>query len=228
MNKLGGWVPLLVLIALAFIGGRFSVTGCDQKCTDSLAVYRVAKLANQAERDSMVRIISAVRVQAAAAESSAAVLRRQAQRREVVAALFGAKADSLERLLALATTPRDSARILGEACTERRNECQELRGANADLTKAASEDEKAKQAMRAEIAAHLVTRGSDSTQAVRADRLIGKLERSVRGCRLPLIGFPCPVGQLSYDLDAKALNAGVGLRVKSWLTLGLTKRIWKP
>jgi len=228
MNKVGGWVPLLVLVAVAFIGGRASVTGCDQKCTDSLAVYRVGKVADKVERDSIIRIISAVRVQAAAAESSAAVLRRQASRREAVAALFGARADSLERLLALATTPRDSARILGEACTERRNECEELRAANGDLTKAAALDDTTKQALRVEIAAHLVTRRSDSTRAVQADRLIGKLERSVRGCRVPLISVPCPTGVLSYDLDAKALNAGLGLPLKSWLTVGVTKRVWKP
>jgi len=222
---IGGWVLLVVLLGFGFVAGRASVRVDDQDLRDSLAIYRHDSALQKKVRDSLVLVILAARTKVDIAEGDAARARAQARQRERNAAAFGARADSLEQLLATAQTPADSIPILIAACTERRLECAELRTANADLHEAIVKDSLAKAGLREEIAAHLRTRDADSTSAVRANRLIGQLEKQSLGCRVPLIGMPCPTAIANYELTGKAFSFGGGVPVKRWLTLSLT---WTP
>lgn len=229
MQNIGGrLLQFGIVAALAFMGGRASIRVSDPKLRDSLAVYRSDRKRSDKENDSLRLVILAARTAVLAAEGQRNRALVAAQQSERSAAQHGRLADSLKALLRFARTPEDSIRILGDACTEREHECADLRVSNDSLRAAVLADSLAKAGKDREIAAHLLTRKSDSTNQARADGLIGRLERQVRGCTLPLIGFPCPVGILDYNLDAKALNAGAGLPIKSWLTVSVTKRIWKP
>jgi len=226
MTRLG-WVILAVIVGgVLFLAGRASVRVDDRDLLDSLAVYRSARDVNAKTRDSLVAVILTARDQVTEAESDAARARAAARQFTAAAGRSGARADSLERLLAGALTPADSIPILIAACTERRQECAALRVANDSLFRAATEDSTAKAGLRTEIAAHLRTREADSLNAVRADRLIGQLEKQVRGCRVPLVGFPCPAALLSYDLDAAALSAGGSIPLKPWLHFSITTRVY--
>lgn len=219
---------ILGVLGLGFVLGRMSGGVDDRDLRDSLAVYRHDRKAGEKVRDSLVAVILTARDQVTEAEAAAARANERARLRERNAAVFGARADSLEKLLASAQTPADSIPILIAACTERRLECAELRSANADLHEAIVKDSAAKAGLREEIAAHLQTRTTDSTNLLRADRLIGQLEKAARGCRVPLIGMPCPVGVVNYDLSARSLSVGGGLPVKRWLTLSITTKVWAP
>jgi len=213
------------MLGLGFVLGRMSVRVDDQDLRDSLAVYRHDSKLNAKVRDSLVGVILVARTARDVAEADAARARGAARQLTVSAGRIGARADSLERLLAFAQTPADSIPILIAACTERRMECAELRRANDSLWKAAADDSTAAVTYRTEIAAHLATRAADSTNAVRAERLIGQLEKQALGCRVPLIGFPCPTGVANYDLTAKAFSVGGGIPLKRWLTVSVT---WTP
>lgn len=215
------------MLGLGFVLGRMSGGVDDMDLRDSLAVYRHDRKQGEKQRDSLVAVILNARNQVADAEAAAVRANERARLRERNAAVFGARADSLERLLAGAQTPADSIPILIAACTERRLECAELRTANADLHEAIVKDSVAKAGLRQEIAAHLQTRATDSTNLLRADRLIGQLEKAARGCRIPLVGFPCPTGILNYDLDAGAVQAGAGFPLKRWLTVSITTPLYR-
>jgi len=224
--KLTAWhIVALVLGVGAFLAGRASVRVDDQDLRDSLAIYRHDSALQEKIRDSLVLVILTARTKVDLAEADAARARAQAQQRERNAAAFGARADSLEQRLASAQTPADSIPILIAACTERRLECAELRTANADLHEAIVKDSLAKAGLREEIGAHLRTRDADSTSAVRANRLIGQLQKQALGCHVPLIGMPCPTAIANYDLTGKGFSLGGGVPVKRWLTLSLT---WTP
>lgn len=213
------------MLGLGFVLGRSSRGVDDQDLRDSLAVYRHDSKLNAQIQDSLRGVILAARDRVAEAEADRDRAEARARQRERNAAVFGARADSLERLLASAQTPADSIPILLAACTERRLECAELRTANADLHEAIVKDSAAKAGLREEIAAHLQARVIDSTSLLRANRLIGQLEKNALGCRLPLISIPCPTGIASYDLTAKAFSVGGGIPVKRWLTVSVT---WTP
>jgi len=222
---IGGWVLLVVLLGFGFFAGRASVRVDDQDLRDSLSIYRYTRKVDKDARDSLVRVILFARTAVDIAEGDATRARAQARQFTVSAGRFGARADSLERLLAFAKTPADSIPILLAACTERRNECADLRKANDSLFKAAADDSTAKAGLRVEIAAHLKTRDDDSANAVRADRLIGQLEKQARGCRIPFVGVPCPTAVVNYDLDAAVFQFGGGIPIKPWLTVSVTTRL---
>ena len=232
MTRLGWVVIALVILGGGFLAGRASVRVDDQALRDSLAVYRHDSELQAKARDSLVLVILAARTKVDIAEGDAARARAQARQRERNAAAFGARADSLERLLASAQTPADSIPILIAACTERRLECAELRTANADLHEAIVKDSLAKAGLREEIAAHLRTRDADSTNAIRADRLIGQLEKQVLGCRLPLIGIPCPRAGADYSLTTKAVSVSGGFPVRLGklppFTASVSFQVWTP
>lgn len=221
-----GWIVLSLLVGAAiFLTGRASVRVDDQDLRDSLAVYRHQKGIDKEVRDSLVGVILVARTARDIAETDAVRARGAARQLTASAGRIGARADSLERLLASAETPADSIPILIAACTERRLECAELRRANDSLWKAAAKDSTAKATYRTEIAAHLLTRAADSLNAVRADRNINQLEKQVLGCRVPLIGMPCPTAIANYELTGKTFSFGGGVSVKRWLTLSVT---WTP
>lgn len=216
------------VLGLGFVIGRMSVRVDDQDLRDSLAVYRHDSRLNTKIRDSLEGVILLARTARDIAERDAALARGAARALTASASRAGARADSLERLLAFAQTPADSIPILIAACTERRLECAELRRANDSLWKAAADDSTVKATYRAEIAAHLEQRRVDSAAAVRADRLIGQLEKSALGCHVPLIGIPCPVGVAGYNVTAKTASLGGGIPVRLFGIPTILSVTWSP
>ncbi len=221
-------VVALVALVAGFFTGRSSVRVDDQKLRDSLAVYRTDRKHSELERDSLRGVILVVRTVVSAAEHDRDAALRRAGVRTAAAALSGARADSLERLLRTALTPAESLRACVLALDQRRNECAEIRQVNGELRTAIEQDSLAKAGLRAEIAAHLQTRRSDSANLVRSDGLLRQLEKNARGCRIPVLGFPCPTGVVNYDLAQKSLQVGGGLPVKRWLMVSVTTTVYKP
>ena len=224
--KLTAWhIVALVLGVGAFLAGRASVRVDDPELRDSLAVYRQHRKDDAKALDSSRAVILATHDAAERWESEAARWQGLAAARVVVADRHRNRADSMARELANATTPEDSLRACIAEISARRSECAEVRAANADLLTAAAADDSVKRALRQETAAHLGQRTRDSTRLAEADGLVTKLQRNALGCRVPLIGMPCPTAIANYELTGKAFSFGGGVPVKRWLTLSLT---WTP
>jgi len=220
------WMQLVGIIVvgvlLVWCLGR---GGLDAETKAELDRYRSAAALVEAERDSLRGVVRAALIRAEQAESASAEWRRRAGISVVRANRFRASADSLDQLLAGATTAEDSLPILVRACEDRKRECAELRVANAQQDSALVEADASIGNLRATIGAQGRRIALDSTRLGQADHLIGRLARAARGCRVPLIGVPCPVGVASYDLDTRGLHAGVGLPLTSWLTVSVTTRV---
>lgn len=216
------------VLASGFLAGRMSVRVDDQGLRDSLAVYRESRVLDRAALDRANAAIRQAAERVAVADAEADRLRVVAERSEARAAGHGRRADSLLALLPMARTAADSNAILVPACTERRQECAELRFAVDTLRGAAAEDSAAKAGLRTQLAVREEIRGRDSLALMRGERLIARLERNVRGCRVPLVATPCPAAQLSYDLTDRSFHAGAGIPLTRWLTVSVTTKVSHP
>jgi hypothetical protein len=220
------WMQLVGIIVvgvlLVWCLGR---GGLDAETKAELDRYRASAPLVEIERDSLRGVVAVALQREEAAESASARWRRQAQSSVARADRFRASADSLDQLLVGALTAEDSLPILVQACEDRKRECAELRVANAQQDSALVEADASIGNLRATIGAQGRRIALDSTRLGQADHLIGRLARAARGCRVPLIGVPCPVGVASYDLDTRGLHAGVGLPLTSWLTVSVTTRV---
>lgn len=216
------WLVVIVVLAAGFFAGRASVRVDDRELADSLAVWRDHRRADAAEDDSTRQLLAALRDTARLALEEAARWRASAAARTALADRHRARGDSLALVLAGATTPEDSLRACMAEVTERRGECADLRAANGALLQAAAADSAARAAVQAENAALLLRAGRQDARLSEADGLIRKLERNVRGCRVPLIGIPCPTGLATYSTSRRAFDLGGGIPIRSWLTVGVT------
>ena len=226
MNRLWYWAFLLGLVGVGFVICRLMTpTIDDPDLRDSLAVYREARLVRIARDDSLNQFIRDQAVLLTEAQLANNRLLGAAKRSEARAAVHGRRADSVLALLATARTAADSNAILLPACTERGLECAALRSANDSLHLAMAADSGAKDALRRQLAARAEMRRLDSLELDRTGRLIPRLERVARGCRLPLVDFPCPFAVGNYNVTRKEFSAGGGVHLKEWLTLTVT---WTP
>jgi hypothetical protein len=214
MTKLGGWLVVALIAVGIFLAGRWSVVPDDQELRDSLAVYREHRKQDKAALDSSRTVILAARAMAEMAEQEATRWRNIAAARQVVADRHRERADSASRALAEARTPEDSLKACMVELVSRQSECAALRETNTALVVAAQQDDSVKQALRRETAAHLGQRNRDSVRLAEADGLIVRLEKAARGCRLPLVGAPCPQALVLYSFDDRALRVGATFPVK--------------
>lgn len=214
--KLWGWVLIGFGVAagIGFLVGRASGGVDDRELRDSLAVYRAQRTQDRVALDSSRTRINGLAAFVATVNAEAERWRSRALASEARGNVHRGKADSLLALLAIARTPQDSNAILVNACTERGLECAAIRTANAELKEAAGKDSLAKRTLREEIGVHLDQRRRDSTSLANADGLITKLAKAARGCRLPLIGLPCPEPLGSYSLDDRVIRVGGLVPVK--------------
>lgn len=201
-------IVAVVLFGGGFLAGRASVVPDVQELRDSLAVWRDHRKQDAAALDSFRLLVMDERGKFALAEAEASKWRGIAAARTTVADRHRARADSMARELADATTPEDSLKACIAEVTARRSECAEVRAANGALLAAAAADSAAKAALRRESAAHLGQRARDSTRLAEADGLIGRLEKAVGGCRVPLVGLPCPIPVAGYNVTRQELEAG--------------------
>ena len=242
--KLTAWhIVAPVLGVGAFLAGRASVRVDDRKLLDSLAVYRAHRKDDAAENARMRNALAdeySARLRSEAATvsmiESAARLVSGAAKTMVSANEKQRLADSLLASLKHARTAGDTITILTNACTERGNECALVRRANDSLFKAADSLSGANDESKQTIAsfrrdsATLVKRiNRDSLRLRTADSLLTQFEKNARGCRIPLIDFPCPVGTVSYDLEepgklSDALKCSAGFPIKPWLIASITAR----
>ena len=226
MNRLWYWAFLLGLVGVGFVICRLMTpTIDDPDLRDSLAVYREARLVRIARDDSLNQFIRDQAVLLTEAQLANNRLLGAAKRSEARAAVHGRRADSVLALLATARTAADSNAILLPACTERGLECAALRSANDSLHLAMAADSGAKDALRRQLAARAEMRRLDSLELDRTGRLIPRLERVARGCRLPLVDFPCPTLDLKYNLTQRAFDVGGSIPLKEWLRVGVTTQI---
>jgi hypothetical protein len=234
------WMQLVGIIVvgvlLVWCLGR---GGLDAETKAELDAFRKNAPIIEAQRQALVAAITANIEKRAALWEDNAVLRRQSDYWRGQARLSLSRADvhnviadSGARLLATAAGCQDSVSALLLERNARRSECAALRITIADqdtaLAKADTAQWKADTARR--VADSVIVdfrrlRAADSTELGVARPLIDRLARAARGCRVPLIGVPCPVGVASYDLDTRGLHAGVGLPLTSWLTVSVTTRV---
>lgn len=203
-----GWVVIALLAVGAFLAGRASVVPDDQELRDSLAVWRDHRKDDATFHDSTRAVILAERERWAAAEQEGTRWRTIANARDRTITDLRQRADAASRELADATTPADSLRACMTELVLRRSECAETARQNGDLRRAAEADSTAKEALRKENAAHLGQRGRDSLRLREADGLIAKLEKAAGGCRIPLVGVPCPIPLGGYNVTRKDFEAG--------------------
>ena len=225
MSKLAGWTVLVMALVAAFIGGRASVRVSDPKLRDSLAVFKNDNRRLAMVNDSLARDAADSRTAELAANQRAEDWRRKATAHTAAADSSGAIADRAHATLAWAKTCADSVASLLTEAENRQTECTQLRAANADLLQSIGEEQAAKAEKDRQLRDANGRASNDSTQLGRATTLIGKLKHQVRGCRLPLIGVPCPTAIGSYDLTDRSFHAGAGIPVRSWLTLSVTTRL---
>jgi hypothetical protein len=225
--KTAGIVAVVALV-VGFLAGRASVVTDDQELRDSLAVYREHRRQDAEALDSSRNVILAARAMADMAEQESVKWRNIAAARQVVANRFRDSADAAGRRLAEATTPEDSLRACIPELLARRSECAALRETNTALVVAAQQDDSVKQALRRETAAHLGQRGRDSTRLREADGLINRLEKAAGGCRIPLVGLPCPLAVAGYNVTLSRFEGGVGLPVKVGPIRGVAMVTWSP
>jgi len=225
------WVALVAVIA-GFFAGRASVRIDDDQLRLELAEYRSSlhRLA-----DSWVgtwQRLAARDQRIATLERSAAALRAQAGRHMANADTAKADADQLEAELAVATDTATKLTKTLAALAARGVECRECRAANDKLRQAARDDDSTKTELRGKVADLVQGHGDDSTAIAKGQRLIGQLEKQARGCRLPLIGFPCPRAGADYSLTTKAFSVFGGFPVRLGklppLTATLSYQVWTP
>lgn len=214
-RTIGGYlVAIAVGAVLGFVAGRASGGVDDPRLRVELEEWKRDVRTAVAQRDSGRTIIDGLRRFVASVNAEAETWRTRALVAERKGDQHQRRADSLLALLATAPTPRDSNAILVNACTERGLECAAIREANAGLKQAAEKDGLAKVKLGQEIAEHMEQRARDSAQLVRGVALVRTLEKAVRGCRLPLVGLPCPVAVAEYSLDDRAFRMGGAMPLK--------------
>ena len=235
-------VGAAALVVVGFFAGRASVRVDDQDLRDSLAVYRSHRKDDAAENARMRNALAdehAARVRSEAATlsltESAARLVAGASRTMVTANETRRRADSILASLRNARTAGDSIAILANACTERGNECALVRRANDSLFRATDSlriagdsSSRTIASFRRDSVTYVKRIARDSTRLAEADGLVTRLERNARGCRVPLVGFPCPTAIANYDLTSKAISFGGGFPIKRWLTVSVTTQVGKP
>jgi hypothetical protein len=217
-----------VLLLVGFLAGRASVRVDDRELADSLAVWKEHRKQDDAVLDSTRAIVLAERARGDSAESAASHWRSIADARNRTIADLRQRADAAGRDLANATTPADSLKACMVELVLRRGECAETARQNDDLRRAAQADTAAKAALRRENAAHLTQRGRDSTRLAEADGLIVRLEKAAGGCRVPLVGLPCPLAVAGYNLTVSRFAFGGGLPVKLGPIRGVAMVTWSP
>lgn len=214
----------LVLAAVAFGLGRASVrpdpllAARVAQWQDSTAVYRAA-------RDRAARLAAVGQEQAAADSARAVDWEARARRAERVAADAAHRADGARALLASAETAPDSLTGCMGALTARETECAALRQTAAGLDSALSAERDGAVALRDVIRVQDGQLATDSRRLGQADQLIGDLRRAVRGCRVPLVGFRCPVAGLAYDASDGGLLAGVSYPATGLIHIGVVWRV---
>ena len=214
ISKLTGRIVLAVLVGLGiFLAGRASVHVDDEQLRQELAEWRASTKQLAGWWVELFRRNAASDVRVAALETTNAQLRRSADRHVASADTAAAAADAFARLRAAATNPRDSLLACAGEVTALRSSCSELRSANADLRSLVANDSSVKQEFRGQIAGLLEGHQRDSTAIAGGRTLLGKLEKQVRGCRIPWVRFPCPELLGGLELSHLTLDAGVAMPV---------------
>jgi len=236
------------VLGLGFVLGRMSGGVDDQDLRDSLAVYREHRTTDKAEnarmrndlKDEHERRVRSEAVTLSLTESAARLV-SGASRTMVTANETKRRADSMFASLRNARTLKDTNDVLVAACTERGNECALVRRANDSLFRATADLKKADSSSQQTIASFrrdsvtLTNRvARDSSRLDEADGLIVQLQKAARGCRVPLVGIPCPMGTVNLDFDGtnRTLSIGAGMPLKLWdalprINLSVTTPIYR-
>lgn len=242
MGKSLGWVLALGLLLIGFLAGRASGRVDNQKLRDSVAVWKDNRKQDKAANEQLQRDLAVEHGLRAQSESatlrlteSAARLVAGAARTMVTANETRARADAILASLRNARTPAESIAVLTMACSERGNECTLVRKANDSLFRATDSLTIAGDSAKKTIASFrrdsvkLVDRiRQDSTRLKEADGLITMFERNARGCRIPLIDFPCPVPVAGYNVTASRFEAGAGVPLKIGPFRIVAALTWSP
>jgi hypothetical protein len=216
------------VVAAAFIGGRISVRPNDAKLRDSLAVWRADNMRLRHQNDSLSRDDKAAQIEKLAADSLAAYWHGRFVAKVAVAADTEAAANAAHAALAQAKTCADSNAVLVREVGLRQSECAILKAANADLSRSFAEQQTGRAQAERQLADVRLAKTNDSTQLDRAQGIIRKLEKSGRWCTLPLIGIPCPTPGADFSTTRGAFAVNVGMQVKSWLRLSVSREIYRP
>ena len=209
-----GWVIAgVLLLVVGFFAGRSSVHLDDAKLQQQLADYRASLKSLAASWTEIWKRHAADSVRISAAEARGGQARAAAARHMASADSAKESADQAELELAASRTAQDSLDHALQALKARGVECRQCRAANDSLKRGAAEDSIAKVGLRSQIADLIIGHRDDSTAVAGGAKMIGKLEKQVRGCRLPFLGFPCPEPMAGIELSHRTLDAGAALPI---------------
>lgn len=207
------WHWGLAGLAVGFLGGRASVHLDDEQIRQELADYRSSLKTLSLYWLDLWKRFAERGEKIVEAERRGARARSQADRHLASADSAKAIADAAEGELAGAKTMEDLLRSALVALGARGTECKQCRSANDSLKSAAREDSTAKTELRGQLAELIGGHERDSTAIATGKTLIGKLERQVRGCRVPILKFPCPEPMGGLEVTNMTFDAGLAMPV---------------